>query len=80
LQEISRPDLIISSRFKLIHANDCAIYANFHSLSAANCERVAIFLAKLVARNGNQSEEQSEDDEFALLCAKRAAQAAAEQN
>jgi hypothetical protein len=39
-----------------------------------------MFLAKFVARNADRSEEQTEDDEFALLCAKRAAQAAAEQN
>jgi hypothetical protein len=39
-----------------------------------------MFLAKFVARNGDQSEEQSEEDEFALLCAKRAAQAAAERS
>jgi hypothetical protein len=69
-----------TARIKIDEESDFAVYAELHSPSVADRERVAMFLAKFVARNGNQSEEQSEDDEFALLCAKRAAQAAAEQN
>jgi len=34
-----------------------------------------MFLAKFIARNIERLEEQSKDDEFSLLCAKRAAQA-----
>lgn len=69
-----------TARIKIGVEKDHAIYAEFHSPSVADRERVAMFLAKFVARNGDQSEEQSGEDEFALLCAKRAAQAVAEQN
>jgi len=67
-----------TARIKLGEEKDHAIYAEFHSPSVADRERVAMFLAKFVARNGDKPEEQSEEDEFALLCDKRAAQA--EQN
>jgi hypothetical protein len=63
-----------TARIKIGEEKDHAIYAEFHSPTVADRERVAMFLAKFVARNGDRSEE----DEFALLCAKRAAQAAAE--
>jgi hypothetical protein len=66
-----------TGRLKLGEENDHAIYAEFHSPTVADRERVAMFLAKFVARNGDRSEEQSEEDEFARLCAKRAAQARA---
>jgi hypothetical protein len=66
-----------TGRIKLGEDKDHAIYAEFHSPTVADRERVAMFLAKFVARNRDQSDEQSEDDEFDLLCAKRAAQAAA---
>ncbi|MGH9612674.1 MAG: hypothetical protein ACRD4P_06305 [Bryobacteraceae bacterium] len=67
-----------TARMKIGEEKDHAIYAEFHNPSIADRERVAMFLAKFVARNGEQSEAQSEEDEFLLLCAKRAAQAAAE--
>jgi hypothetical protein len=66
-----------TARIKLGEEKDHAIFAEFHSPTVADRERVAMFLAKFVARNGDQLEEKSEDDEFALLCAKWAAQAAA---
>lgn len=66
-----------TARIKIGEEKDHAIYAEFHSPSIADRERVAMFLAKFIARDGNRSEEQSEEDEFALLCAKRAAQARA---
>jgi hypothetical protein len=68
-----------TARIKIGEENGQAIYAEFHSPNVADRERVAMFLAKLIARNGNKSKEQSEDDEFALLCAKWAAQHAEEQ-
>jgi hypothetical protein len=66
-----------TARIRLGEENDHAIYAEFHSPTVADRERVAMFLAKFVARYGNQPEGQSEEDEFDLLCAKRAAQARA---
>jgi hypothetical protein len=63
------------ARIKIGEDADHVIYAEFHSPSIADRERVAMFLTKLIARNGSPSEPQTEGDEFALLFAKRAAQA-----
>ena len=69
-----------TARIKIGEEKDCAVYAEFHSPTVADRERVAMFLAKFITRNSDHSEKQSDDDEFALLCEKRAAQAAAEQD
>jgi hypothetical protein len=69
-----------TARIKLAEENDQAIYAEISSPTVADRERVAMFLAKFVARNSEQSEEQSDEDDFAKLCELRAAQAAAGQN
>jgi hypothetical protein len=64
-----------TARIKLVETDDHTVYAEFHSPTVADRERVAMFLAKLISRKGERPEEKSEEDEFALLCEKRAAQA-----
>jgi hypothetical protein len=67
-----------TGRMKLAEEGGQAIYIEFHSPTPADRERVAMFLAKLIHRNGHTADETREDNDFARLCARRAAEVRAE--
>ena len=65
-----------TARIKIAEQESQAIYAEFHSPSIADRERVAMYLAKFVVRGAREpSSNSGDEDEFARLCANRAAQA-----
>jgi hypothetical protein len=68
----------VIAQMKLGEENGHAYYAEFHSPSVADRERVAMFLSKFIAKKRDErGESRGDEDEFALLCATRAAEAKA---